>query len=712
MNTRHAAMRMHIPSGALFQTLCLILLAQLFSPMAVTAAERTVFNQILRVEIKQIRQITRINISCDHEPVYMARELPGSRVRIRFSDTGGALFKSKRRYFDSNIGGLLFRRFGSDTVLTFAIAPQRSGWRVVHPDGSAILSIDIGPGLGQQALPPVLAGRERIRSGAEKLLRNFDPPIKPEIPFVPTDRKSLGILLNDEDQKKFMAAESALYKGQLTAAEELFQQFAARQDQIRPLALYRLAETQYRLQKYSQALSTFREATSLWDTFFSLNPATMFYYGDCIARNGDLPGGRQQLARLIAANADKVYAPILLVRMADVLSRQGNDTEALAIYTTVAKEFHGSKAGQIAEIKLADRELLLSTPDNYRRLAKIYSRLADTAADVDLREEAAFKHALLEAVNGPAETALELVKRYQKRFPKGVFRPITNDMREDLVLLTYRGKKWEEDPAGLISLATDNQDYLALAAEAPEFLSSVTTAFEKAGSPLDLIVLYTSLLQRPWLSRDSQAYLTLVIADQAELLGDDQMARKTLETFLRRNLSHAMAPLAREKLGALLYRAKELTGVRSNLIWLLDKNAKAAQPVSYYYLGRALWESKEYAGAALAMETYTAAVRAEKVQPLLVGDAYYVAALSQQALGQYKQAFALLQEGLKKAAKDRQDQFIYKLGEVSLQDDKVEQARDYFEQVLKAGQDPDWQRLARQALLDMKFVSKETSKKQ
>jgi len=69
---------MHIPSGALFQTLCLILLAQLFSPMAVTAAERTVFNQILRVEIKQIRQITRINISCDHEPVYMARELPGS----------------------------------------------------------------------------------------------------------------------------------------------------------------------------------------------------------------------------------------------------------------------------------------------------------------------------------------------------------------------------------------------------------------------------------------------------------------------------------------------------------------------------------------------------------------------------------------------------------------------------------------------------------
>jgi len=204
------------------------------------------------------------------------------------------------------------------------------------------------------------------------------------------------------------------------------------------------------------------------------------------------------------------------------------------------------------------------------------------------------------------------VKRYQKRFPKGVFRPITNDMREDLVLLTYRSRKWEEDPSGLISLATDNQDYLALVAEVPEFLPSVTTAFEKVGSPLDLIVLYTSLLQRPWLSRDNQAYLTFVIADQAELLGDDQMARKTLETFLRRNLSHPMAPVAREKLGALLYRAKEMTAVRANLAWLLDKNAKAAYAESYYYLGRALWESREYAGAALAMETYTAAVRGER----------------------------------------------------------------------------------------------------
>lgn len=690
---------------------CLALVLALFCPGAVSAAPDAPLNRILRVEIKNVKHLTRITVACETEPRYTVTSLPGDRVRIRFSNTDGALFKNKRRYSDSNIGGLVFRRSNNDMVLTFAVAPQRVGWRVVHASGVAALSIDIGPKLGERNLPPVLPGRERIRSGAEKLLKDFDPPLKPEIPFVPTDRQVLSTLLGDEDQKIFLAAESALYKGQLTGAEEVFQQFAARQGPVRPLALYRLAETQYRLQKYAQALTTFREAVQLWDTFFSLNPVAMFYYGDSIARNGDLPGGRQLLARLIAAHADKKYAPVLLVRMADVLARQGHDAEALAIYRTVAQEFHEGKAPQIARIKLADQELLHSTPDNYRTLATVYGTLAETAADYDLREEAAFKHALLEAVNGPPDSALELVKRYQKRFPKGVFLPITKDMREDLVLLTYRGRKWDDDPSGLISLASDNQEFLALASGEPGFFPAVTEAFAKVGRPLDLIVLYAGILQRPWVGRDSQAYLTLEIADQSEVLGDDRMARKTLENFLRRNPDHPKVPEAREKLGALLYRAKDLTGVRAQLGWLLAKDAKATRPISYYYLGRALWENKSYAQAGLAMETYAAAVRAEKEQPPLVGDAYYVAALSEQALGRLARATSLLQEGMAKVAAERRDQFLYKLGEVALQESRTQQAREFFEQIITSGSDSDWRRLARQALQDKRILAEPQSKK-
>ena len=678
---------------------------------ACNTVDAAVSNHILRVEIKPIKQLTRISLSLAREPQYTVAALPGDRVRIRFADTEGPLFKGRRSYSDSNIGGLVFSRHGSDMLLTFAVAPQRVGWRVVHMAGLAVLSIDIGPTIGDRRLPPVLPGRERIRSGAEKLLKNFDPPLKPEIPFVPTDRQVLRTLLGEEDQKLFMGAESALYKGKLSAAEEVLSQFATRQSQIRPLALYRLAETQYRLQKYGQALTTFREAVQLWDAFFALNPSAMFYYGDSIARSGDLPGGRQLLARLIVSNADKKFAPVLAVRMADVLARQGNDAGAWAIYRTVAREFPDNKANQIARMKLADREFLSVTPDTYEKLAATYAKLAENAADFDLREEATFKHALLEAINGPSETALEMVKRYQKRFPKGVFIPITNDMREDLVLITYRGEKWDKNPSGLLGLVTDNQEFLGQAVSVPGFLESVTAAFEKVGRPLDLISLYVGLLDRSWVGADSQAYLTLQIADQAELLGDSQMSRKTLESFLRRYPTHTGASAAKEKLAAIMFAAKDLAGVRNNLNWILAKDAKVTSPVSYYYLGRSLWSNKEYARSSMAMETYAALVKGDKERPPLIGDAYYVAALSRQALGDIRQGVALLSEGIRHVSKERQDQFIYKLGEFSLQDNKLQQAREYFEQLAKNGQDPDWKRMARQALLDKKLSPPPVSKK-
>jgi len=677
-----------------------LLLFVLFVPRSVDA---TISNQIRRIEVSPKTHFTRITVKLADEPRFNVSKIPGDRLRIRFSNTTGALFKPLRHYSDTNIGGLMVSQRGDDVVVTFAIAAGRVGWRTVHVAGLPALSLDVGSLFAASTRPSALPGRERIRSGAEKLLNDFDPPLKPEIPFVPTDRQALKTLLSDEDQRLFLAAEGALYKGKLTAAEDAFTQFAGRTSQIRPLALYRLAEAKYRLQKYGEALTTFREAAQLWQEFLTQNPAVMFYYGDSIARSGDLPGGRQLLAKLIVANADKKYAPVLLVRMADVLSRQGGKEYARAIYSNVSEAFKDNKAHQIAVMKLADRAFLEATPDDYQSLSTTYATIAADTADFDLREETTFKNALLEAINGPADTALDLVVTYQKRFPKGVYSTVVRDMREDLVALVYQGKSWAKNPDDLIRLVTDNQDYLATVLKVPGFLPAVSDAFEKAGRPLDLIALYIGLLERPWVGEDNVPYLTLQVADQADLLGDTMMARKVLQGFLVRNPAHSQSRWARERLGAIQFAARELEAVRNGLSWLLNKNEQAAFPVSYYYLGRALWDAREYSRSAQAMELYLAAVKGMKEQPLLVGDAYYVAAISRQAQGDLKGAAGLLEAGLKTAPKERKDQFMYKLGELSEQAGHAEQARKLFEQVLKEGKDQDWRRLARQALEDSKL---------
>jgi TolA-binding protein len=677
--------------------------AFLFATIFVCSADASIPNQIQRIEILPKPHFTRITIKLDNEPQFKVARIPANRLRIRLSDTAGMLFRPLRNYSDTNIGGLVVSHRGNDTIITFAIAPNRVGWRTVHVDGLPALSLDVGPLFAGSSARSVLPGRERIKSGAEKLLKDFDPPVKPEIPFMPTDRKALKELLGDEDQRLFLAAEGALYKGKLTDAEGVFTQFAARESRIKPLALYRLAEAQYRLQKYSQSLITFREAVQLWQDFLSMNPAVMFYYGDSIARSGDLPGGRQLLAKLIVANADKIYAPVLLVRMADVLARQGSEENARAIYSTVSEAFNGNKAHQIALLKLADRAFFESTPDNYHALSSTYKDIATTTTDFDLREESTFKQALLESINGPADGALDHVIAYQKRFPKGVYSTVVRDIREDLVSLVYLGTDWTKKPSDLIKLVTDNQDYLVTTLKTPGFLAGVSKAFEKAGRPLDLIALYVGLLDRPWVGEDNVPYLTLQVADQAELLGDTVLTRKILQNFLLRNPAHAQSRWARERLGAIQFAAHEMAEVRSGLSWLLQKNEQAIFPISYYYLGRSLWEAKEYARSALAMESYIASVKMAKETPPLLGDAYYVAAGSRQAQGDHKGAASLLEGGLKIVPKERRDQFLYKLGELAAQDGNIKQAQIYFEQVVKEGKDPDWQRLARQALEDSKI---------
>lgn len=694
------------PACWLFALCCMLLLP------GVSSAALPV-NQLQRIEVRQKPQFTRVTLKLRDNPQYAVTNLPGNRLKVRLHDTAGRLFRGWRRYSDRHIGGLVVSQRGDDLVVTFAMAAKGVGWRVVHCDGVPALSLDVGPLLVEQPLRPLQAGRERIWNGAEKLLRDFDPPIKPDAPFVPTDRQVLKNLLNDADQKLFLAAEGALYKGQLTTAEDAFVAFAARTGEaIRPLALYRLAETRYRLQRYGQSLENFREAERLWPEFLSANPASMFYYGDSIARSGDLPGGRQLLARLIVGHADKAYAPVLLVRMADVLARQGYEPGAQAIYRTVSEVFKDNKAYQIARMKLADRQFLRETPFNFHELMGIYRDIAERAGDFDLREEASFKAMLLAAINASAKPALDEAIAFQKRFPKGVYATIIRDIREDLVEQSYRQGEWGNEPAALIAMVTANQEFLAGALKIPEFLPAVTGAFEKAGRPLDLIALYAGLMERSWVGERNLPYLYLQVAEQSDLLGDTTLAKKMLKSFLVRFPADPQARLGRERLGGLQYQDGEQDEARVNLVWLLNKGEQARTPVSYYYLGRALLHGKSYAQASLAIDLYLASVKVEgkKIPPLL-GDAYYAGALSRQALGHYTQALALLESGMK-VAPELHDQFVYKLGEVSLQDGKPVQARNYFEQLSKEGKDADWRRLAAQSLQAIPAVPQQPSKKQ
>ena len=669
-------------------------LALFFQMLLPVSALASVSNHLYRIDIHPRKDFTRLTIRLSDSPDYTLAVIPGNRLRIVIQDTSGALFKKLRSYSDKNIGGLVLKKRGDSLMVTFQIA-QMAGWRDLSRPGVTAVTLDVGAPFKAGSPQPSQKGREKIWAGIGKLVRDFDPPLKSEIPFTPTDQQVLKSFLTEEEQKEFMSAESALYKGSLTEAEELFTRFSSRQTKIRPLALYRLAETWYRLQKYPQALAAFREAEKLWPDYLGLNPGVTFYYGDSIARSGELTQARALLASLVARLADKAFAPALLVRLGDILTRQGHELEGRAIYQNVAQHFKHNKASQMALMRLADGEFLQSTPWNYRLIGDIYLKASQQSGDLDMREESHFKHVLLEAIHGEAGEALQMLMRFQRNFPRGVYVAVNRTIREVLVAEVYRSTVWDKDPASLVRFMEEQNEYLAGCVEQPGFLATVTRAYNEAGRPIELVKLLTSLIGRSWAASVApELYVSIV--DNAELIGDTATAERTLKAFLVMFPAHRQARLMTERLGSIYFAAEKHQQVKDTLVWLLKKGERAQRSESFYLLGRSLWELRLYSQAAKSMELFLASTSGR--DPRLVPDAYYVAGSARESLGDRKAALKLFEAALKIPDNKRHEEFTYKTGQINLKEGNTRRAKDLFDQLAKNGKDPDWQKLALQAL--------------
>lgn len=677
----------------LFSVPLLVLALTLFPDQAAASIP----NNLYRIDIRPRKDFTRLTVRLANPPQYRLSSIPGNRLRLVIQDTDGTLFKKFRHYSDANMGGLVLKKRGDSLMVTFQIA-QKAGWRdLSRPDISAI-TVDVGVPFREGVPHPSLNGREKIWNGVEKLVRDFDPPLKSEIPFSQTDRTALKNFLPESEQQDFIAAEAALYKGRLTEAEEHFTRFSSRLAPIRPLALYRLGETWYKLQKYPQALAAFREAEKQWPDYLELNPGVTFYYGDSIARSGELTQARSLLAGLVARLADKTFAPALLVRMGDILTRQGHEQEALAIYKNVAVFFRKNKASQMALMRIADSEFLQSTPWNYRRVSDVYLHASKQSGDLDMREEAHFKHILLESMHGEAGEALQMVLLFQRKFPRGVYVAVVRAIREVLVADVYRRTAWDRDPSALVRFMDEQHEYLAGCVQQPGFLATITRAYNESGRPIELVGLLTSLIDRSWAASVAPD-LYVSIVDNAELIGDTATAERTIKTFLGKFPANFRSRLMTERLGSIYYSTGKHQQVKETLLWLLNKGERAQRAVSYYQLGRSLWELQLYSQAAKSMDLFLAAPAAR--DPRILPDAYFVAGSARESTGDQKGALAMFEAALKLPDNNRNEEFAYRAGQSNLRAGNTRRAKELLGGIAKNGKDPDWQKLAQQALISI-----------
>ena len=657
------------------------------------------------IEVRPHAGYTRLLLKLDGTPDYQTAAISPQAVRLILPQTVAPPLKKLRSYRDRNIRAISLVPRDGDLHLTVTLDSPGNGFRLVHIPGVPTLALDFGPSLraagviGRAAAPP---GREGIWSGAPQLISQYEPPLHAGIPFVPTDRPFLQKYLAESELKLFQDGEAALYKGKAAAAEQVFASFCGTASPIQPLASYRLGEARYLLQNYAGALAAFRDGERQWPEYLVYNHGAAFAYADSVIRSGDYAQGRQQLQRLAAVAADRPYAPLLAVRLADILVRQQQGADAEAIYRTVSERFPATAAAGYAALRLADRRIFTRDGDTYRQLQADYARITAAAGEFPLRQEAAFREALVAALYGPAQPGLELVARYERRYPRGVYAGVSRAMREELLPQVARELYADRDLVGLVRLAQENRDYLAGCLADNSFLPRLAEGFVAGGQIKGEIGLFGSLLERPW-AQERLPFLLWRILEDAQALGDTPLAEAAAQRFLEKFPHHADAGRVREQLAAICYRRHDLPAVARELDWLLDGRQPAAQAESYYYLGKALVQQGNQRGAERAMTLYAAAMQSRGERSPLQADACFVSGCARLALGDRAGSLAALRAGLSQAAPERRDQFTYKIGEVHAAEGRLAEARSTWEALAREGSDPEWRKLANLALADLEW---------
>ena len=675
--------------------LLLVLLVCAF-PVSAQAQQE---NRLRRIEIIPHQGFTRVNLFFQAPPDYTLRSAPG-RIRLDVRGADSPAFKKFRAYADPQLSGLITSARAGTLSVSISVRDAEPGVQAISYGNPSVLSLDIGPAVRRARLVDIVPGREPILSGTERFVRDFAHLEPAGIPFAPTDAKLLQELLPEQEMRLFQYGEGLLYEEKGSEAVEIFSSMLAKPPAVRALAYYRLGGALCLLGRNEEALAAFSQAEALWPAYLEQAPEISQSYAEVRAKSGDFAGGRALLVRLMAKFAGTPYQAQLLNRLADMSERHGEKETAAAMYRSVVIHAPASAAAGRARLKLADRELLTLSRDRYRELLGRYQAIYLAPGDFALRDEALFKMALLLALYAPSREALEASVSYDKRYPRGIFSTIVKKMREELLFSVYRELHAAGSDTELARLALVNKEYLARCLSDPEFVPRLSRAFGRGGMLTQEMQLFDYLDGKNWAAGSAPFMLSRVV-DDAVILGNMARAESAGREFLARFPADARAGRVREQLGRVGFERGDLGMVSRELRFLMAKGGKPQLPESDYYLGKALEGGGDHLGAARSLARFTAGA---KEGSALLLDGYFALAGALAALKDYPGALAACRSGAKLASGEAAGQFLYKMGELQLQQGMVRQATASWEQAAAGG--GTWGKLASEAINDLNWRMK------
>ncbi|GAB4302499.1 MAG: tetratricopeptide repeat protein [Desulfuromonadia bacterium] len=631
-------------------------------------------------------------------PQVSLTRLPDRRIRLVLKECDPGFIGSITRYADPRVRQVSFATRMNDIVLTFTLADPETGVRVHGEEGTGVISLDIGPGYRDIPSAGVIPSREAIKIGVERLIREFDPPLESGIPFTPVERTEVYDLLSPSDAKTMKEGEAFLYKGLAADAEQLFTSITHDNPKIRALILTRRGESRYLLRKFREALDDFMAAEKVYPDIITLNPTAFFAYGDSIARMGDTEKGRMMLGSLIASNAEKPYAQILLVRLGDILLRGGREREATAIYQNVLTYFPGSPAAHQARMKLADRRFLSVDSTGYRTLLSEYREIRERGGDFALREHAAFREVLLSSLYATAEEAAAHLAEFLSRYPRSAYLPIAESIQSDIVTELMTELISKGDHEGVARAAETYRDHLAKALQQGGVVRGIEAAYGHLSRIRGRLTLFSFFAERRWGGENAPRIQHRVI-DDAVALGEERIAEEAALAYLERFPKERDGAGVREVLGEIRF----FQGKPAEVARILSPFGEGrpplapALPQTLYFLGRSYLAIGEPRKAVAVLERYLAGSHPSSSP--LAREASYDLSRGYEMIGEPRKGEGVISRAGKDLPPEMGDRFRYRAALLKMKGGKRDEGERILREIAEKGSDPVWKSAALQQLV-------------
>jgi len=477
-----------------------------------------------------------------------------------------------------------------------------------------------------------------------------------------------------------LLAELALMAGRTADAEKiLVRDDVVRSEPLKAIRLLRQADLLYMKKEKAKALTAYLELAGQ-SPIIDTDPMSLAQFSDALYTDKRFPEAAKKYRLLGDLLNNEPRQDLALYRLAMAeLHIPATEKKARIDFQQIQNAFARTEGGARALLKQIDLDYVAKRMDA-AAAETAYGKMAAKADTVQLREEAAFKQALVNAQAGDRLKSVNQCMEILRGFQSGKLRVETKALLIEQLPIVIRQLVKEKEYVKALVLAKQNKTFFSRGWLNTNLLYDLANAYSKLGMADETAQTYQYLFEISAEADKEKIYLPLLQG----LFDADRYVQ--VEEYADRYLLRYPKGVDEPAVFLFKIRAMYASGQFDKAAQLLLADSRHRSPQIELLKGRIFFELKRWQDVINTLSS-------PELQPLLAANqATLLLAESYFQIGQDDLAAQTF--GRIKEQGSESEQAQYRLAQLALKKNNTAQALKLFKELAEKGKDPLWKKLA------------------